>query len=56
MDKLKIGIAGYGKMGQIREKTIQDSNMTQVTAIYDVEDHEHSDNTIKLCDSYQELL
>lgn len=56
MDKLKIGIAGYGKMGQIREKTIQDSNIAHVTAIYDVEDHDHSDNTIKLCNSYQELL
>jgi predicted dehydrogenase len=56
MDKLKIGIAGYGKMGQIRDKTIQESNEAQVTAIYDVENHKHSDNRIKLCDSYQELL
>ena len=56
MEKLKIGIAGYGKMGQIREKTIQESKEARVTAIYDVENHEHSDNKIKLCNSYQELL
>ena len=56
MAKLKIGIAGYGKMGRIREKTIQDFDKAEVTAIYDVENHEHSDRRIKLCSSYQELL
>lgn len=56
MAKLKIGIAGYGKMGQIREKTIQESGEAEVTAIYDVENHEHSDEKVKLCSSYQELL
>ncbi len=56
MRKLKIGIAGYGKMGQIRERTIQESGEAEVAAIYDVEDHEHSDERIKLCNSYQELL
>ena len=35
MKKLKIGIAGYGKMGQIREKTIQESGEAEVTAIED---------------------
>jgi predicted dehydrogenase len=56
MKKLKIGIAGYGKMGQIREKAIQESGEAEVTAIYDVEEHEHSDDKVKLCSSYQELL
>ncbi len=56
MAKLKIGIAGYGKMGQIREKTIQESGEAEATAIYDVENHEHNDANIKICASYQELL
>ena len=56
MEKLKIGIAGYGKMGRIREKTIQESEEAEVIAIYDVENHEHSDEKVKICNSYQELL
>ncbi len=56
MGKLKVGIAGYGKMGQIREKTIQESEEAEVVAIYDVEEHEHGDDKVKLCSSYQELL
>ena len=43
-------------MGRIRERTIQESGEAEVTAIYDVEEHEHSDERIKLCNSYQELL
>ncbi len=56
MRTLKVGIAGYGKMGRIREKTIQDSEEAEVAAIYDVEDHTHNDEKIKICNSYQELL
>lgn len=56
MEKLKIGIAGYGKMGKIREKSIQNSNCAEFISIYDISDHIYTDNKIIRCDSYEELL
>lgn len=53
---LKIGIAGYGKMGKIREQSIRDSGDAKLVAIFDVACSEHDDKEIKLCSSYQELI
>ena len=54
--KIQIGIAGYGKMGKIREKTICDSNETELVSIFDISQCEHEDDDIVLCGSFDELL
>lgn len=56
MEKIKIGIAGYGKIGKIRENVIQLSNHAELISIYDVAYFDHPDKKIKKCHSYQELL
>ncbi|MBT6206673.1 MAG: gfo/Idh/MocA family oxidoreductase, partial [Francisellaceae bacterium] len=35
MDQLKFGIAGYGKMGKIREKSIFNSSDAVLISVYD---------------------
>ncbi len=55
-EQLKIGIAGYGKMGKIREKSIVASPDAKLISIYDIADHKHHDENIQLCDSYDQLL
>ena len=56
MKQIKCGIAGYGKMGRIREASIAASEDTRLVSLYEVTDHEHHDQSVKLCSSYQELL
>ncbi|MBT3936252.1 MAG: Gfo/Idh/MocA family oxidoreductase [Candidatus Marinimicrobia bacterium] len=56
MKEIKFGIAGYGKMGKIREKSILDSMDATLISIYDIADNEHHDENIILCDSYDKLL
>ena len=56
MEKIKIGIAGYGKMGKIREHAIQSSSRAELVSIYDVIPFDHPDKQIRKCHSYQELL
>ena len=55
MNKIRIGIAGYGKMGKIRERSILDSDSTELVAIYDVKNYKCSKNTV-YCSSFDELL
>ena len=56
MKQIKVGIAGYGKMGKIREKSILESDNTKLVSIYDLTEYEHHNESIKLCSSYEELL
>ncbi len=56
MEKLRIGIAGYGKMGKVRERTILRSNMAKLISIYEVTDLTHNDENLILCNSYEKLL
>ena len=56
MNQLKFGIAGYGKMGKIREKSIVESNDTCVVAIYDIANYKNNNKSIIHCKSYKELL
>ena len=55
--QLRIGIAGFGKMGRIRAQTIEDNPQTNLVSIYDInmKDVELDDSIIK-CDSFDELL
>ena len=53
---LRIGIAGYGKIGQIREAAINKLNSAEVVAIYDVNMPGTVNGNIVVCASYEELL
>ena len=55
--KLKIGIAGFGKMGRIRAKTINDNPDTVLVSIFDINmKDEELDSSIVKCNSFDELL
>ncbi len=55
---LKIAIAGFGKMGQIRAKEIEKNPNTSLVAIFEQsgEREKVSDEKINICKSYEELL
>ena len=52
MKQLKFGIAGYGKMGKIREMFILESNDAELISIYDITNPRHHNNGIIFCDTY----
>jgi predicted dehydrogenase len=56
MNVLKFGIAGYGKMGKIRERTISSCINTELIAIYEINDHNCKDKSVIDCNSFEELL
>jgi predicted dehydrogenase len=56
MNILKFGIAGYGKMGKIREKTIANNKNTELVAIYEINNHKCQDKSVLDCNSFEELL
>lgn len=55
MTKLKFGIAGYGKMGKIREKAIQGLDSSELISIFD-KDYKNINSNVEICSSYDELL
>jgi predicted dehydrogenase len=57
MSQLKFGIAGYGKMGKIREKSIFKSSDAILISVFDNTNHEYKKNSeIIFCESYEELI
>ena len=57
MNQLKFGIAGYGKMGKIREKSIFNSSDAVLISVYDNTNHEYKKNSgVISCDSFDALL
>ena len=57
MDLLKFGIAGYGKMGKIREESIFNSSDAILVSVYDNTNHEYKKNSgVISCDSFDALL
>jgi predicted dehydrogenase len=56
MNVIKFGIAGYGKMGKIREQTISDSQYASLVAIYEINKYECNDKKIHICNSFDELI
>ena len=52
----KFGIAGYGKMGKIRERTIANNKNTKLVAIYEINEHKCADKSVLDCNSFEELL
>lgn len=53
---IKIGIAGFGKMGQIRAQEIEKNSNTELIAIFDINVPESYNKNIKICTSYDEFL
>ena len=56
MKKIKFGIAGYGKMGKIREESLLNSPDAKLISIYEVSEYSHNDKSVIQCDSFDELL
>ena len=54
-EKINIGIAGYGKMGEIREQTISNNNNANLISIFDSSKEIYNKDWI-VCSSYEELL
>lgn len=55
MKKINIGIAGYGKMGKIREESFQKDHEVNLVSVFDT-DHKITNKSIKFCKTYQDLL
>lgn len=53
---LKIGIAGYGKIGRIRARELAKVQGVEVVAIYDIAKPEDISQGIAFCDSFEKLL
>lgn len=56
MKKLRFGIAGFGKMGRIREQSIYESEDATLVSTYDVESSQSDDQAVTSCSSFEELL
>jgi len=54
--KLKFGIAGYGKMGKIRERTIASNINTELIGIFEINNHKCNDKKVIDCKSFEELI
>ncbi len=52
----KVGIAGFGKIGQVRAKEIAKNENTKLVAIYDIHKPNNLTDSVKFCESYEELL
>ncbi len=53
---IKVAIAGFGKIGQVRAKELAKNENTQVIAVYDIKKPEKLNGSIKFCESFDELL
>lgn len=53
---LKVGIAGFGKIGQIRALEISKNNNTVLKAVFDIKKPSSLDSNIVFCNSFEELL
>lgn len=53
---IKVAIAGFGKIGQVRKKELEKNENTKVVAIYDINKPEKLESNIKFCESFEELL
>jgi len=53
---IKVGIAGFGKIGKIRADEIAKNDNAKLIAVYDINKPSILDSNIKFCDSYEKLL
>lgn len=54
--KIKIGIAGYGKIGKLRASILEKNEHAKVVALFDLEKPNNVPKKIKLVKSFEELL
>lgn len=53
---IRVGIAGFGKMGRIRAEEIKKNPSTKLVAIYDPANSENQPEECRLCKSFDELM
>lgn len=53
---IKIAIAGYGKIGQVRANEINNNSNTKLVAIYDIKKPELLDDNVVFCTSFEDLI
>ncbi len=53
---IRVGIAGFGKIGQIRASELEKNENSKVVAVFYVNKPDSLDNDIKFIESYEELL
>jgi len=54
--KIRIGIAGYGKMGKIRRESIESSNQAELVSIFDISGQIVNEQGIRICKTFDELI
>ncbi|WP_428738526.1 Gfo/Idh/MocA family protein [Sulfurimonas sp.] len=53
---IKVAIAGFGKIGQVRAKEIAKNDYTELVAVYDINKPVELDSKVIFCETYEELL
>jgi predicted dehydrogenase len=53
---IKVAIAGFGNIGQVRAKELDKNEHTKLIAVYDIKKPENLREDIKFCESFEELL
>ena len=53
---IKIGIAGFGKIGKLRAEELKKNKNSKVVSIFDVKKPDNLNNEIKFSNSFEELL
>ena len=52
---IRVGVAGYGKIGQLRAKILSERTDLEIVGIYDPQKSDSNDDQL-FCDSYDELI
>ena len=53
---VRVGIAGFGKIGQVRAHMLEKNVNSKVVAVFDVKKPDNLNNNIKFSESFEELL
>ena len=53
---IRVGIAGFGKIGRIRAREVEKNPLTELISVFDLNDFDDVSNGITKCDSFESLL
>ena len=53
---IKVGIAGFGKIGQLRANELEKNQNAEIVAVFDVKKPKSTVGNIKFFESFEELL
>ena len=56
MSKIRIAIAGYGKIGKVRAKVLRAMEDIEIVGIYDINESAVHNEDLKFYKSFDELL